>query len=105
MDATQHSTARRALAFAALISAPGSTAHADPAVFESPEVATEAVISALEARDRPGLIAVFGPENEDVILTGDDVVDRQAWSDFLSEYRTMHRIDVEDDMAALYIGR
>jgi Protein of unknown function (DUF2950) len=104
MDATQPFMALRALAFAALI-APGSTAHADPAVFESPTVATEAVISALEARDRPGLIAVFGPENEDVILTGDDVADRQAWSEFLSDYRTMHRIDVEDDAATLYVGR
>jgi hypothetical protein len=94
----------RPLALAVLLGT-ASAAAADPAVFESPEAATEAVIAALEARDRAGLIAIFGPENEDVILSGDEVADRAAWTEFLSNYRTMHRIADVDGTATLYVGR
>jgi hypothetical protein len=93
----------RALALA--LAAVPSAALAAPAVFETPEAATAAVIAALEARDRAGLIAVFGSENEDVVLSGDDVADREAWSRFLADYRTLNRIDVEGESATLYIGR
>jgi hypothetical protein len=96
---------KAAAALAALLGAAGSAAHADPAVFETPEAATEAVIAVLEARDRDGLIAIFGPENQDVVLSGDEVADRAAWSEFLTDYRVMHRIAVEDAAATLYIGR
>jgi hypothetical protein len=84
----------------------GGPAAADPAVFESPEAAVEAVVSALEARDREALIAVFGPENEDVVLTGDPEDDRATWSEFLRDYRALNRINREgEDVATLAIGR
>jgi hypothetical protein len=84
----------------------GGPAAADPAVFESPEAAVEAVVSALEARDREALIAVFGPENEDVVLTGDPEDDRATWGEFLRDYRALSRINREgDDLATLVIGR
>ena len=84
----------------------GGSAAADPAVFESPEAAVEAVVSALEARDREALIAVFGPENEDVVLTGDPEDDRATWGAFLRDYRALSRINREgDDLATLAIGR
>jgi Protein of unknown function (DUF2950) len=98
-------SAARALALAAFLATASSAAHAEPASFESPEAATEAVIDALEARDRAGLIAVFGTENEDVVLSGDDVADREAWNRFLTDYRTMHRIEAEGDSATIYVGR
>lgn len=94
----------RVLAVAAFVGFPGG-ALADPAIYETPEAATEAVIAALEARNREQLIAVFGAENQDVVLSGDDVADREAWSRFLSDYRVLHRIDVEDDSATIYVGR
>jgi hypothetical protein len=96
--------ALRALAIAAVVAAP-DIALAEPAVYETPEAATEAVITALEARSREQLIAVFGAENEDVVLSGDDVADREAWSRFLSDYNVLHRIDVDDDSATIYVGR
>jgi hypothetical protein len=84
----------------------GDQVAADPAVFESPEVAVEAVVSALEARDREALIAVFGPENEDVVRTGDAEDDRATWGEFLRDYRALNRIEREgDDSATLVIGR
>ena len=99
------STMSTRIAVAVLLCVAGTASPADPAHFETPEAATAAVISALEARDRAGLIAIFGPENEDVVLTGDDVADRAAWGEFLSDYRAMHRIGVEGGAATLYVGR
>jgi hypothetical protein len=81
-------------------------AAAEPAIFASPEAAVAAVVEAIEARDAGGLVAVFGPENEDVVLTGDLEDDRETWRAFLAGYRAFHRIEQEDDGAAtLYIGR
>jgi hypothetical protein len=78
---------------------------AEPEGFDSPETAVTAVITALEAVDRDALIAIFGPENEDVILTGDQTEDRSIWSEFLRDYRAQSRIGEDDDVATLYVGR
>jgi len=81
-------------------------AWAEAMSFGSPEAATEAVIKALEAEDRDALIEVFGPENEDVILTGDEAEDRATWGEFLSDYRVMHRIAPDGEgRLTLYVGR
>ena len=95
----------RLAALLALVVLPAAAAVAEPQNFPSPEAATEAVVAALEARDRAALIAVFGPENEDVVLSGDDAADREAWSDFLASYRAMARIAGDGDTAVLYVGR
>jgi len=82
-------------------------AHAEPQAFEAPEAAVDAVVAALEAADRDALVTVFGPESEDVILSGDPIADRADWADFLAAYRQMHRIvreGDEDEFAVLYIG-
>ena len=90
---------------AALAAAIPLAALAEPEGFDSPETAVTAVITALEAQDRDALIAIFGAENEDVILTGDITEDRAAWGDFLRDYRSHYRIGEEDDVATLYVGR
>ncbi len=91
---------------AAALSGFGGAAWSEAMVFASPEAATEAVIGALEAEDRAALIEVFGPENEDVILTGDDADDRQTWGEFLRDYRAMNRIAPDGEgRATLYVGR
>ena len=82
-----------------------SAALAEPAVFESPDSAVGALIEALEAEDVAALVAVFGPENEDVALTGDEAEDRETWGDFLSNWRTLNRIETGEDAAILMIGR
>jgi hypothetical protein len=84
-------------------------AGAEPQAFASPEAAADAVIAALKAKDREALLAVFGPENADVILTGDDAEDREDWGQFLASYEALHRIVVEPGdgggRATIYIGR
>jgi hypothetical protein len=80
-------------------------AAAEAQSFATPEEAAEAVVAALEARDREALLAVFGPESADVIFSGDDVQDREAWGEFLRDYRALHRVtEAEDGMATLEVG-
>ena len=64
-----------------------------PQNFPTPQAAADAVIAALEAKDRDKLLAIFGPESEDVIFTGDDAEDRENWGEFLRDYKAMHEID------------
>ncbi|PZQ99713.1 MAG: DUF2950 domain-containing protein [Cereibacter sphaeroides] len=81
-------------------------AFADPMSFASPQDAVAAVITSLDARDRDGLLKVFGPENEDVAFTGDADQDKEIWSGFLRDYRQQNRIEMAaDDRAVLVIGR
>jgi hypothetical protein len=91
-----------ALALLALAEA----ALAEPQQFDSPEAAVAALVSALDAKDKPQVLAIFGPGSEDVISTGDPDEDRQIWGGFLGDLRTLTRIDpVGDDHAILYAGR
>lgn len=92
------------LALGLALAAP--TAWASPKTFETPEAAVSAVVAALEAGDRDALLAVFGPESEDVIVSGDPERDSEDREDFLAAYAEMHRVAVADDgIATLYIGK
>jgi len=90
----------------AMAAALASDARAEPASFESPQAAVDALVAALEARDRAALLAVFGPEAEDVVLTGESERDREIWTDFMRAYRQLNRVVPGDDgeRATLYIG-
>ena len=95
----------RPLALAALLICPLS-ALAEPAAYDSPEAAVVALTTALEKADRSALLAIFGPEYEDLIFTGDAEKDREIWGGFLQEYQTQHRIDVVDGTrAVIFAGR
>lgn len=101
-----HAGPAAGLVLALVVGAAASPVLAEPEVFGSPDAAVDALVAALEARDRAALVAVFGPESEDVILTGDDAEDRATWSRFLSSYRALHRIEARDEGGAtLEIGR
>lgn len=83
-----------------------SSALAGPKAFETPEAAVNAVVDALRAHDRDAVLAIFGPENEDVIATGDPERDSEDREDFLAAYDEMHRVATnEDGVATLYVGR
>ncbi len=82
-------------------------AAAAPLNYDTPQEAVSAVVAALQAQDKDGLIQIFGAENEDVILTGNEGDDRQTWSEFLRDYKSLNRITTDDagDSATLLIGR
>lgn len=79
---------------------------AEPATYPTPEAATDAFVTALQARDRAALLAIFGPESEDVISSGDPGQDAEARDRFLSEYGTFHQIvPAGEGRVELQIGR
>ena len=78
---------------------------AEPALFETPEAATAALRDALEASDRTAILAIFGPETENILLTGDPEEDRALWSGFLEDMQTLTRVEREEDRATLLVGR
>jgi hypothetical protein len=90
----------------ALSGALAQTAAAAPESFPTPQAAADAVVAALEAKDRDKLLTIFGPESEDVILTGEQAKDRANWSEFLRDYKSTHEIttDAEGTAATLSIG-
>lgn len=80
-------------------------ALAEPARFESPEAAVAAFVAAVTAHDR-SVLKIVGPENEDVISTGDPAQDRENGEEFLRAYAEMNRIGMTGDASAtLFIGR
>ncbi|SFJ08304.1 DUF2950 family protein [Albimonas pacifica] len=96
--------ARAALGLALGLACAGAL-RAEPAAYPSPREALEAVVAAVEAADRDALLAVFGPEAEDVVFTGDPAQDRENWSRFLADYRVSHRLKVSSQgWANVYIG-
>jgi hypothetical protein len=80
-------------------------AYSEPASFDTPEAAVAAVVAALEAADRNAVLAVFGPENEDILSTGNAVQDKEVWGDFLRDVKSSSQIKITDTSAILYAGR
>jgi hypothetical protein len=88
------------------ILATSGIALAEPASFPSPDAAVAAMVAALEATDRAAVLAIFGPESEDLLSTGDSDQDREVWSAFLKNVKTFQQIEQSgDDRAILYTGR
>lgn len=81
-------------------------AVAEPARFASPEAALADLLDALETGDREDVLRIFGPENEDVVSTGDPAEDEALWGDFLHDMQTVSRIRPEsEDRVTLLAGR
>lgn len=81
-------------------------AAAEPARFDTPEIAVSSLIAALEAQDKSEVLRIFGPENTDIVSTGDEQEDRELWDEFLSDVHAISRIEMEtEDRATLYAGR
>lgn len=99
---------RGAMLLATLLAAglAGGAALADPASYPTPREAVDAVVKAVEAKDKAALLAVFGTENEDVVLSGDVARDRADWGQFLTNYGISHRLKASSEgWARFYLGQ
>lgn len=101
-----HNVFRHLLGAAVVVSVAIATGPAlAQETFADPDAAVAAVLQALEARDREALLAVFGADAADVIFTGEEAQDVEAWGSFLRSYNEMHRIaEQTDGTATLYLG-
>jgi hypothetical protein len=68
-----------------------AAAQAPQTTFASPEDAGAALLEAAKSGDPATLMAIFGPDSKDVLLTGDPVKDKDSLQDFVAAYEQMHR--------------
>jgi Protein of unknown function (DUF2950) len=89
-------------------STPTPEARATPPAqrtFASPEEAGAALLDAAKSGDRTALAAIFGPEGEGVLLSGDTVKDKDTLQDFVAAYVQMHRWrEIQAGGEMLYVG-
>ena len=62
-----------------------------PETFASPESAGQAIYAAAKAGDSHALLAIFGPEAQELLFSGDPVQDKAGLDSFTSRYDEMHR--------------
>ncbi len=65
--------------------------------YESPDAAAAALIAALRADDNAALTAVFGPDSQQLIDSGDGVADANARATFVAAYDTAYALQTADD--------
>jgi Protein of unknown function (DUF2950) len=62
-----------------------------PKSFSTPESAGQAVYLAAKAGDTNAIIGIFGPQEREVLTTGDAEQDKLAYEEFAADYEQMHR--------------
>lgn len=73
--------------------------------FASPADAGAALLDAAQSANQNKLLAVLGPDSQDVISSGDPVKDKNGLADFVSAYTQMHRWrEIKSGGQMLYIG-
>ena len=85
----------------------GCSKTAKPAyqTFASPDDASNGLLTAAKSGDPNAVIAVFGPDSKDIVVTGDPVQDKNTADLFISEYGAMHRWrKMPDGSQTLLIG-
>src|SRR5262249_11477488 len=61
----------------------------------SPQQAADALVNAADKFDVPELIKIFGPDGDDIVLTGEYPQDRKRAADFAAEAREKKSVSVE----------
>lgn len=90
----------------------GVTASAAPVksvkqkTFASAGEAFNALIDASKSNDVKAVMAVFGPEGKNLVISGDKVVDREMLEKFVASYEKRNRLEMNGDetKAFLYVG-
>ncbi len=70
------------------------TAATAPKAFDTPQQAADALIKAAGDYDVPELLAIFGPDGEDFVASGDPVQDKNNASAFAKEAAAKNSIAV-----------
>jgi Protein of unknown function (DUF2950) len=73
--------------------------------FTSPDDAGNALLTAAQSGDPNKVIAVFGPDSKDIVVTGDPVQDKSTIDQVIAAYNAMHRWrKMADGSQTLLIG-
>jgi hypothetical protein len=71
--------------------------------FATPEDALSAVVHAMRDNDSQELTAIFGPDSDDLLFSGDPVDDQQTLDRFLTAYDEKHTLVPSDDKNSMTI--
>ena len=84
----------------------GRADDAQQTMFASPEEAAKALVDAAAKGDTDALVAIFGPDGQDLVTSGDAVADKNARDSFVASTKQAMRLEkVGDDKVILNIGR
>jgi hypothetical protein len=73
--------------------------------FSSAEQASNALVKAAQNNDEKAMLAILGPQEKQIVSSGDDAEDAQNRANFVERYQEMHRLVKEPDgTTILYIG-
>jgi len=73
--------------------------------FASPEEAGNGLLAAAKSGDPNTILAVFGPDSKDIVLSGDPVADKNTAALFAGAYGVMHRWrKMPDESQILLLG-
>jgi len=80
-------------------------AGAEQKLYESPEDAVRALVSAIKINDTKGLIAIVGPLGKPLFFSGDAVVDRAGRERFVKAYEESNQLEKRDEnRMILHVG-
>ena len=73
--------------------------------FGSPEEAMKTLAETVQAGDTKGMMAILGPEGEDIISSGDEVADKNALEQFVKAYQEkVDFVKEKEDRVSIIIG-
>ncbi len=72
--------------------------------FDTPDEAASALAAAVKSGATRDLMRTLGPDAEEIILSGDEVADREARQRFLKAYDARHNVVIDGEKASLVIG-
>lgn len=110
LSAVQFAVFAAMLALVAALAACGNQQKAEPAkevqkTFASPEDASAALFDAAKSGDPAAMVVIFGPDNTQVLFSGDAVKDKGAREAFVDSYTKMHRWrEIKSGGQMLYTG-
>jgi hypothetical protein len=74
-------------------------------VFGSPEEAMKAIVETVKTGDTKGIMAILGPEGDDIISSGDQVADKNALERFVKVYgEKVDFVKEREDRVSIIIG-
>ena len=82
----------------------GSPERPGQTTFSTPEDAVVAMVDAARAGNRAELMAIFGPEGEKILSSGDPVMDQNAVQTFIAAYDERAQLSEEDGKRILMVG-
>ena len=89
----------------ALLILPVSAQEGKQKAFGSPEEAMKALVETVKTGDTKGMMAVLGPEGEDIIDSGDKVQDKNAQEQFVKAYQEkVDYVKEKEDRVSVILG-